>query len=228
MFIRWNRARSSNPWALRSSSTSAPVANAFGTVLAFSACAEVTRAPDCSAQIAARWLLPEPSSPASSMMGFGQSGQLSISARAASLAGPARKLSRVRLSAWGSANASCRGWTLPATQSLHAGSLRQRSSIGFDAAHVLNPLHEIERDRNQSKDRDKSHQDQIVGLRLVLKIKPERGQHQRRKCNLGDGIELRYHRRLHGDGLVEQPGHDHGGDDHDVAGHHEDDDPARY
>ena len=47
-----------------------------------------------------------PSGPTSSMMRFGHSGQPSTSARPAALAGPSRKLSRVRLSACGSANAS--------------------------------------------------------------------------------------------------------------------------
>ena len=82
------------------------IASAPGTAAAVSACAVVERAPASSAQIAARWLLPEPSGPASSMVRFGQSGQLSTSASPAVLAGPSRKLSRLRLSACGSANAS--------------------------------------------------------------------------------------------------------------------------
>ena len=51
------------------------------------------------AQIAARWLLPEPSGPTSTTARAGQSGQLSISASAAALDGPSRKSSRAKLSA---------------------------------------------------------------------------------------------------------------------------------
>ena len=87
-------------------SDTAPVASEAGTVAAVSACAVVDRAPAASAQIAARWLLPEPSGPTSSITRFGQSGQRSTSPSASALAGPSRKLSRDRLSAWGSANAS--------------------------------------------------------------------------------------------------------------------------
>ena len=58
-----------------------------------------TRAPAVSAQIAARWLLPEPSGPISATMRSGQSGQRSISASAAAFEGPRRKSSRAKLSA---------------------------------------------------------------------------------------------------------------------------------
>jgi len=91
---------------LKTQSKTSPVAKAPGKSVSASNLPASTRAPVVSAQIAARWLLPEPSGPTSSMIRLGQSGQLSISATPAALDGPARKLSRLRLSACGSANAS--------------------------------------------------------------------------------------------------------------------------
>ena len=61
-------------------------ASAEGTEAVISVCAIVERAPACSAQIAARWLLPEPCGPTSSMMRLGQSGQRSINPSASALA----------------------------------------------------------------------------------------------------------------------------------------------
>src|SRR6185369_15770707 len=52
-------------------------------------------------------------------------------------------------------------------------------------------------------------------------------QHQCCERHLRHGVELRHHQRFHRYRLVEQPRHDHGHDDHDVARHHEDDEPAR-
>ena len=78
-----------------SSTTSAPVASAAGNVrFRERARRRAKRAPACSAQIAARWLLPEPSGPTSATIRFGQSGQLSISVSAAAFDGPPRKSSR--------------------------------------------------------------------------------------------------------------------------------------
>src|SRR5690606_22182220 len=82
-----------------------------GTSRGVSAVAAVTRAPACAAQIAARWLLPLPSGPVSSMTRAGQSGQWSISVSAAALPGPSRKSSRDRLSRCGRASVSWRGGT---------------------------------------------------------------------------------------------------------------------
>ena len=62
---RWNSARSSKLRSEMSSITSAPVASAEGSVSSDSARAARKRAPAVAAQIAARWLLPEPSGPAS-------------------------------------------------------------------------------------------------------------------------------------------------------------------
>ena len=87
-------AVSSNSEGAASSITSAPVASAAGTSASLSVRAATLRAPAWSAQIAARWLLPEPSGPTSATVRLGQSGQLSISVNAAAFEGPPRKSSR--------------------------------------------------------------------------------------------------------------------------------------
>src|ERR1700736_4318208 len=137
----------------------------------------------------ARWLLPEPSGPTSSMIRLGHSGQASTSAMPAALAGPSRKLSRVRLSACGSVNANCQGCTRPAKQCSMPGTAGARSiafsgELGtgsrqknasalfcFDRTHVPHPFHEVKRHGHQGKDGDKTHQDQIIGLWLETETK---------------------------------------------------------
>ena len=82
----------------RSSTTSAPVASAAGTWPL--ECARATkRAPAACAQIAARWLLPEPSGPDQHDRAARPVRPASISASAAAFDGPPRKSSRARLSA---------------------------------------------------------------------------------------------------------------------------------
>ena len=80
-------ARSSRPPARRW--------RAPGTILSSSARAAVSRAPAACAQIAAGWLLPEPSGPVSITARCGQSGHRSIGLSAAAFEGP-RKSSRAK------------------------------------------------------------------------------------------------------------------------------------
>src|SRR5262245_55050742 len=117
--MRWNSARSSG--RSTSSTTRAPVASAGGTWRSVSARPARNRAPASAPQMAARWLLPDPSGPTSATTRAGQSGQLSMSVSAASLDGPGRKSSRPKLSACGSASASWRGGLGIASGGLRAG-----------------------------------------------------------------------------------------------------------
>ena len=103
---RWNSAASSIGPRRASSTTSAPVASAAGTSASSSA-----RAGDDSArrlaaaQIATRWLLPEPAGPTSSDDRAPASPASARSARAPLRCdGPTRKSSRAKLSAWSSAS----------------------------------------------------------------------------------------------------------------------------
>src|SRR5713226_2452182 len=73
----------------------------------------------------------------------------------------------------------------------------------FDRAHMPHPLHEIEGYGNQSKDRNKTHQDLVVWRRVEAEA--ERGKHQCCERNLRHRIELRYHQRLHRNRLAEYP-----------------------
>src|SRR3984957_12515611 len=96
----------------------------------------------------------------------------------------------------------------------------------FDRTHVAYPLDEIEGYGSQSKDRYKSHQDQVIRRRLEAEA--EGGEDQCREGHLRHRVEFRYHQRFHRNRFAEQPRHDHGGHDHDVARDHENDDPAWY
>src|SRR2546423_1133107 len=75
--------------------------------------------------------------------------------------------------------------------------------LGFNRAHVPYPFHEIEGYGNQSKDRYKAHQDQIV--RRGIETETKRCEHQGGECHLRRRVELRYHQRLHRDWFAEQP-----------------------
>src|SRR3979409_2636812 len=86
----------------------------------------------------------------------------------------------------------------------------------FDRAPDPNPPHQTERHGNQSKDRYKAHQDQIVRRRLETEA--EGRKYQCRKCHLRHGVELRYHQWLHWDRLSQQPRNKHRGDTPYVAG----------
>ena len=90
----------------RSSTTSAPVASWPGTSAAVRTCALVERAPVCSAQMAARWLLPETFRADQQHHPVRPIGPAIDQRQGAALAGPSRKSSRERLSACGNANAS--------------------------------------------------------------------------------------------------------------------------
>ena len=67
-----------------------------------------TGAPASEHQIDTRWVLPEPGGPERSTIRFGQSGQVSINARAARLAAPTRKSARSWAGLCANGNASWR------------------------------------------------------------------------------------------------------------------------
>ena len=66
--------------------------SAAGTAASSSAPLASRRPPAAPAQIAARWLLPDPSGPTRAIVRAGQCGQLSTSARAAALPGPTQEI----------------------------------------------------------------------------------------------------------------------------------------
>src|SRR6185437_12767726 len=145
--------------AAASSTTSAAVASAGNSPATLSARPDITRAPEAAAQMAARCDLPEPSGPTSATALLGQSGQLSISLSAAWLPGPGKKSSRAKLSAWGSASASCRGREDMSIQlGIHAANEAAGRYIsatlwpytgsmgGSERVHVPQPFGQINRD----------------------------------------------------------------------------------
>src|SRR5215471_7872001 len=70
-----------------------------------------------------------------------------------------------------------------------------------DRAHVPYPFHEIKGYGRKREDRNQTHQNKIVWR--WLEVESEGGQHQCREGHLRHRIELRYHRRLHRNRLVE-------------------------
>src|SRR5215203_1213735 len=117
-------------------------------------------------------------------------------------------------------NVTCRSRAIKTH--LAAGPSASTSMASF-RTHVAHPFGEIEADRNQGQYRDQRHHQ--CQHRLGVKRKSMRGQHQTGVDDLDPGVDLGDDVGPDLNRVVHHPGQDDRPHDHEVARHHQDDDP---
>ena len=96
---------------------------------------------------------------------------------------------------------------------------------GAERVHVPDPFGEIEGDRKQRQDRNRSHRQS--GYEREIEAEGLLRENENRQRNLRDGVGFRHQKRAHRHGPADQPSQHEGADDHDVTRHHEDDQKYR-
>ena len=93
-------------------------------------------------------------------------------------------------------------------------------------ADMADPFGDIEGDRQQRQDGD--HRSSAAAGKPAIESNPSEARTRHANTIWATGIELRHQQRLHLHRAADQPGQHDRADDHDVARHHQDDEPARY